>query len=93
VPLCIVDLLQVCVVADDTLLKSERDTFVSRPSDAKMWVGCSSWDDSTVILAEEALEVVALGKRLYVTRSDRAAEYLNIDPTGMADFGYGPETK
>ncbi len=55
--------------------------------------GWSSWDDSKVILAEEALQVVALGKTLYVMRSDRPAEYLNIDPTGMADAGYGPETK
>jgi hypothetical protein len=41
-----------------------------------------------VILAEEALQVVALGKTLYVTRSERPAEYLNIGPTGMANAGY-----
>ena len=30
--------------------------------------------------------------KLYVTRAERPAEYLNINPTGMADAGYGSET-
>ena len=33
------------------------------------------------------------GKTLYVTCSDRPAEYLNIDPSVMADAGDGPETR
>ena len=48
---------------------------------------------SNVILADEALQVVAFGKSLVVTRTDRPAEYLNIDPTGLAEAGYGPEAK
>jgi hypothetical protein len=36
-----------------------------------------------VILADEALQVVALGKTLVVTRTDRTAEYFNIDPSGL----------
>jgi len=55
-------------------------------------VTCQSWDDSKVILADEALQV-ASGKTLVVTRTDRPAEYLNIDPSGLADAGYGPEAK
>ena len=55
--------------------------------------GCQSWEDSKVILAEEALHVVALGRKLYVTRSDRPAEYLNIDRSGITHAGYAPETK
>jgi hypothetical protein len=33
-----------------------------------------NWDGSRVILADEALQAVALGKTLYVTRSDRPAD-------------------
>jgi hypothetical protein len=48
-------------------------------------------EDAKVILADEALQVVAFGKILIVTRTDRAAEYLNIDPSGLAEASYGPE--
>jgi len=53
----------------------------------------TSWDDSKVVLADEALQVVALGKTLCVTRSDGPAEYLNVDPRRDSDAGYGLETK
>jgi hypothetical protein len=56
-------------------------------------VTCQSWDDSKVILADEALQVVIFGKSLVVTRTNRPAEYLNIDPSGLEHAGYGPETK
>ena len=42
---------------------------------------CQNWDDSKVILADEALQVVTFGKSLVVARGERPAEYLNIDPT------------
>jgi hypothetical protein len=45
------------------------------------------------LLADQALEVVALDKQLHVCRAPRAAEYLNIDPEGFSAAGYGPETK
>ena len=48
---------------------------------------------SKVILADEALQVVIFGKSLVVTRTDRLAESLNIDLSGLADARYGPETK
>ena len=35
-----------------------------------------------MILADEALQVVALGKILHVTRTDRPAEYLNVELNG-----------
>jgi hypothetical protein len=41
----------------------------------------------------EDANYVAFGKTLLVTRTDRPAEYLNIDPSGLEDAGYGPETK
>jgi hypothetical protein len=61
--------------------------------DDKVRVNCQSWDDAKIILADQALQVVALGKILHVTRTDRPAEYVNIELTGLADAGYGPETK
>ena len=42
--------------------------------------------------AEETLQVVAFGKTLAVTRTEQPAEYLNIDPSGLADAGYWTET-
>jgi hypothetical protein len=39
-------------------------------------VTCQSWDDAKVILADQALQVVALGKSLVVAQVERLAEYL-----------------
>jgi hypothetical protein len=38
-----------------------------------------------VILPDQALEIVALGKQLYFVRALRRAEYLNVDESGMSD--------
>jgi hypothetical protein len=70
----------------EPLLKTDRATRVFE-------VTSQSWDDSKVILADEALQVVTFGKSLVVARGERPAEYLNIDPNGLADAGYGPSTK
>jgi hypothetical protein len=48
---------------------------------------------SEVILAVQALQVVALGKILHVCRAPRPAEHLNVELNGLADAGYVPETK
>ena len=78
----------------DPLLKSDRCTLVFEAvGDDKVRVNCQSWNDSRVILADKALQVVAFGKSLVVTRVDRPAEYLNIELSGLADAGYGPVTK
>ena len=61
--------------------------------DDKVRVNASSWSDAVVIRAEEALEVLAIGKRLFICRGERPASYLNLDMTGMTDAGYGPATK
>ena len=48
------------VIRLDPLLKSDRTTLVFEAvGDDKVRVGCSSWEDSKIILAEEALQVVA----------------------------------
>jgi hypothetical protein len=46
-----------------------------------------------VILAEDALQVVALGKALVVTRTDRPAQYLNIDQSGLAEAATDPSQR
>ena len=56
-------------------------------------VNCASWDEAKVILADEAFQVVAFGKILHVTRTDRPAEYLNVELNGLAEAGYERETR
>ena len=56
-------------------------------------MNCASWEDAKVILADGAIQVFALGKILHVTRTDRPAEYLNVELNGLAEAGYGPVTK
>ena len=46
-----------------------------------------------MILADQSLEIVVIAKTLYCTRVVRSAYWLNIDPTGMVEAGYGPELK
>jgi hypothetical protein len=50
-------------------------------------------DHPVVILADQSLEIVVIAKRLYCARVVRSAYWLNIDPTGMVEAGYGPELK
>ena len=77
----------------ESLLKSDKTTLVFEAiGDDKVRVGCQSWEDSRVILAEEALQVVAIGKILHVCRVLRPAEYINVELNGLAEAGYGPET-
>jgi len=69
----------------DPLLKSERVTLAFEAiGDDKVRVRCSIWDDSKVILADQALQS-SLWANALCDAVDRPAEYLNIDPTAMAD--------
>ena len=52
--------------------------------DDKVRINSTSLDNPLVVLAYEALEVVAIEKQLHVCRAARHAEYLNIDPTGFS---------
>ena len=75
-------------------MKTDKVTLVFEATgDGKVRVNCQSWDDARVILADEALQVVTFGKSLVVARGERPAECLNIDPSGLAEAGYGPEAK
>jgi hypothetical protein len=59
----------------------------------KVRVNWSSLEGPLTILADWSLEVAGLGKQVMARRVARAAEWLNRDPTGMVDAGYGPAAK
>jgi hypothetical protein len=59
--------------------------------DDKVRVNHQSLDSPLVILANQALEVVAIGKTLHIARALRSAEYIDVELTGLVDAGYGPE--
>jgi hypothetical protein len=63
---------------------------LNRSVRGKVRVRTSTWDQEVVILADQALEVVAMGESLRVVRAPRPLEYLDYDPTGFADADYGP---
>jgi hypothetical protein len=58
--------------------------------EGKIRVRTSTWDQEAVILADQALKAVALGKSLRLVRAPRPLEYLDYDPTGFADADSGP---
>ena len=70
----------------ESLLKSDRVTVVFEGvGDDKARLTCQSGEDSRTILADEALQVVALGKILHVCRVDRPAEFLSVELSGLAE--------
>jgi hypothetical protein len=76
----------------ETLLSTDRATAVTLEpiGEGKIRVRTSTWDQEAVILVDQALEVVAMGKSLRVVRAPRPLEYLDYDPTGFADADSGP---
>jgi hypothetical protein len=61
--------------------------------DNKVRLTCPTWDDAKVILADQALEVTGMGKTIVAARVQRDLEFLNVELTGLAEAGYGPEAK
>jgi hypothetical protein len=45
------------------------------------------------ILADQALEIVAIEKKVMVGRTMHLGYSLNRDPSGLTEVGYGPATK
>jgi hypothetical protein len=58
-----------------------------------MVLNSSSLDYPLTILADQATEIVGIEKKAVVSRAVRSAYWLNHDPTGMVEAGYGPATK
>ena len=56
-----------------------------------MRVNHQSLPSPLVILANQALKIIAAGKSLHIARAPRSAEYIDVEPTGLVDAGYGPE--
>jgi hypothetical protein len=61
--------------------------------DNKVRVNHQSLPSPLVILADQALEIITAGKSLHIARALRSAEYIDVEPTELADAGYGLETK
>ena len=79
---------------DPVIPRCEKCTLVIEAiGDDKVRVNHQSLDTPLVILADQALEIIAAGKTLHIARAPRAAEYIDVDPTGLAEAGYGPATK
>jgi hypothetical protein len=53
----------------------------------KVRVNSYSLESPVLVLADQSLEVVAIKKQILVRRAGRAAEWLNLDPTGMVEAG------
>jgi hypothetical protein len=61
--------------------------------DGKVRVNSSSLDHPVVILADQALEIVSFKKQIMLGRIERSPYWLDHDPTGMVEAGYGPKAK
>ena len=80
------------MISRDVLATVDKPlTIVLEPlGDGKIRVRTSSWDQEVVILDGQVLEAVALGKSLRLVRAPKPLEYLDYEPTGLAEAGYGP---
>ena len=61
--------------------------------DGKVRVNSASLDHPLTILPDQAIEIVAIEKNVIVARTARSADWLNHDPSGLIEVGYGPATK
>ena len=57
--------------------------------DDKVRVNHQSFPNSLVALENQALDAVG-GRQLLIAKALRSAEYIDVEPTGLADAGYGP---
>ena len=54
--------------------------------DDEVWVNTSSLDHPLVILPDQAIEIVAIEKKVMVGRTARSAYWLNHDPSGLTEI-------
>jgi hypothetical protein len=76
----------------EVLLKADKVSVVfERLADGKIRVTASSWDDAKAISPNQVLAVASIGKQVGLVRVDKSVAYLDIDDTGLAEAGYGPQ--
>jgi hypothetical protein len=61
--------------------------------DDKIRVNSSSLDHLLTILADQGIEIVGIEKKVMEGCTMRLAYWLNHDPSGLTEVGYGPATK
>jgi hypothetical protein len=78
---------------DPVIPRCEKCTLVVEAIERyKVRVNHQSLPSPLVILADQALEVIAVANRCASPGRFRSAEYIDVDLSGLADAGYGPET-
>ena len=76
----------------EVLLKADKVSVVfERLADGKIRATASSWDDAKAISPNQVLAVASIGKQVGLVRVDKSVAYLDIDDTGLAEAGYGPQ--
>jgi hypothetical protein len=50
-------------------------------------------DHPIVVLADQGIEIVAIQKKVMAGRVKHSVYWLNHDPSGLVEAGYGPTTK
>jgi hypothetical protein len=72
----------------------EKTTLVLEAiGDDKIRVNSSSLDHPLTILPDQAIQIVGIEEKVIVSRQMRSAYWLNHDPNGLTEAGYGPATK
>jgi hypothetical protein len=76
----------------EILLKADRIVVaLERLEDGKTRATTTTWDDTKVISPNQVLAVASIGKQVGLVRVDKSVAYLDIDDTGLAEAGYGPQ--
>jgi hypothetical protein len=58
--------------------------------DDKIRLNSSSLDHPLTILPDQGVEIVGIQRKVMVGRAMRSAYWLNHDPSGLVEAGYGP---
>jgi hypothetical protein len=76
----------------EILLKADRIVVaLERLEDGKTRATTTTWDDAKAISPNQVLAVASIGKQVGLVRVDKSVAYLDIDDTGLAEAGYGPQ--
>jgi hypothetical protein len=77
----------------EIFMKFDRVSVVfERIEGDKIRVTTSSWDEKKMILPNQVLEAVVIGKPVGLVRVEKPIGYLDIDDTGLVELARVPET-